>query len=37
MGRTEQFTEVAFDSERREGEIVKAIVTGHTDTQLTAA
>jgi len=37
MGRTEQFTEVAFDSDRREGEIVKAIVTGHTDTQLTAA
>ena len=37
MGRTEQFTEVAFDSDRREGEIVEATVTGHTDTHLTAA
>jgi len=37
MGRTEQFTEVAFDSDRREGKIVEAMVTGHTDTQLTAA
>jgi|SRR6056297_297311 len=36
MGRTEQFTEVAFDSDRREGAIVSATVTGHTGTQLTA-
>jgi threonylcarbamoyladenosine tRNA methylthiotransferase MtaB len=37
MGRTEQFTEVAFASDRPEGEIVEAAVTGHNDTQLTAA
>lgn len=37
MGRTEQFTEVAFASDHPEGEIVKAAVTGHNDTQLTAA
>jgi len=36
MGRTEQFTEVAFDSDRPEGAIVPATVTGHTGTQLTA-
>jgi threonylcarbamoyladenosine tRNA methylthiotransferase MtaB len=36
MGRTEQFTEVAFDSDRPEGAIVAATVTGHTGTQLTA-
>jgi threonylcarbamoyladenosine tRNA methylthiotransferase MtaB len=37
MGRTQQFTEVAFGRDRREGEIVAATVTGRTDTQLTAA
>jgi threonylcarbamoyladenosine tRNA methylthiotransferase MtaB len=37
MGRTEQFTEVVFDSDRPEGAIVTATVTGHTGTQLTAA
>jgi threonylcarbamoyladenosine tRNA methylthiotransferase MtaB len=36
MGRTEQFTEVTFDSDRPEGAIVSATVTGHTGTQLTA-
>jgi len=36
MGRTEQFTEVVFDSDRPEGAIVPATVTGHTGTQLTA-
>ena len=37
MGRTGQFTEVAFDSDRPEGEIVTAPITGHTGTRLTAA
>ncbi|MEI4233138.1 tRNA (N(6)-L-threonylcarbamoyladenosine(37)-C(2))-methylthiotransferase MtaB [Roseovarius sp. D22-M7] len=37
MGRTEQFTEARFDSDRPEGAIVTATVTGHTGTQLTAA
>jgi threonylcarbamoyladenosine tRNA methylthiotransferase MtaB len=37
MGRTEQFAEVAFASDRPEGEIVEATVTGHDTTQLTAA
>src|SRR6056297_991342 len=37
MGRTEQFTEVVFDSDRPEGAIVHATVTGHTGTQLIAA
>jgi threonylcarbamoyladenosine tRNA methylthiotransferase MtaB len=37
MGRTEQFAEVLFDSDRAEGTIVPALVTGHTATQLLAA
>jgi threonylcarbamoyladenosine tRNA methylthiotransferase MtaB len=37
MGRTEQFTEVLFDSDRPEGAIVPATITGHTETQLLAA
>ena len=37
MGRTEQFTEVAFASDRPEGQIVTATITGHADGQLTAA
>jgi len=36
MGRTEQFAEVLFDSDRAEGTIVPALVTGHTATQLLA-
>ena len=36
MGRTEQFTEVAFDMDQREGNIVTARITGHRGTQLTA-
>jgi len=36
MGRTEQFAEVLFDSDRAEGAIVPALVTGHTATQLVA-
>ncbi|MCL4104893.1 UNVERIFIED_CONTAM: hypothetical protein GTU68_018600 [Idotea baltica] len=37
MGRTEQFTEVAFESDQPEGQIVTAMITGHSDTQLKAA
>ena len=37
MGRTEQFTEVVFDSDRPEGEIVQGSITGIAGTQLTAA
>ncbi|WP_212522805.1 tRNA (N(6)-L-threonylcarbamoyladenosine(37)-C(2))-methylthiotransferase MtaB [Actibacterium sp. MT2.3-13A] len=37
MGRTEQFTEVAFAADRPEGQIVTATITGHADGQLTAA
>ena len=37
MGRTEQFTEVAFDSDRDEGSIVTATVTGIRKGQLVAA
>ena len=37
MGRTRQFTEVAVDTDRPEGEIVTVTITGHTDTRLTAA
>ncbi|MBE0454650.1 tRNA (N(6)-L-threonylcarbamoyladenosine(37)-C(2))-methylthiotransferase MtaB [Roseovarius autotrophicus] len=37
MGRTEQFTEVLFDSDRPEGAIIPATVTGHTASQLLAA
>ncbi len=36
MGRTEQFTEVSFDSPHREGQIVTATITGQTATQLQA-
>ena len=36
MGRTGQFTEVRFESDRVEGAIVPATVTGHTETQLLA-
>ena len=37
MGRTEQFTEVLFDRDHPEGQIVQATVTGQTGTQLVAA
>ena len=37
MGRTEQFTEVLFDSPQTEGAIVTAAITGIRGTQLTAA
>ncbi len=37
MGRTEQFTEVAFDSEQPEGQIVTATITGTLGQQLRAA
>ncbi|MBU3262134.1 tRNA (N(6)-L-threonylcarbamoyladenosine(37)-C(2))-methylthiotransferase MtaB [Roseovarius sp. PS-C2] len=37
MGRTEQFTEVSFDSDREEGHIVSATVTGTRGQQLVAA
>ncbi|WP_170349664.1 MULTISPECIES: tRNA (N(6)-L-threonylcarbamoyladenosine(37)-C(2))-methylthiotransferase MtaB [Ruegeria] len=36
MGRTEQFTEVAFNTPHTEGQIVTAKVLGRSDTQLTA-
>ena len=36
MGRTEQFTEVAFKTPKPVGEIVTAAITGHSDIQLTA-
>ncbi len=36
MGRTEQFTEVNFDTPRTEGQIVTAKITGQTATQLQA-
>ncbi len=36
MGRTEQFTEVTFDSAQPEGEIVIATIRGHTAAQLQA-
>ena len=36
MGRTEQFTEVRFDQDQPESQIVSATITGATDTQLTA-
>ena len=36
MGRTEQFTEVSFDSDRTEGQIVEAVIRGHSATQLLA-
>jgi len=34
MGRTEQFTEVVFDSDQPEGQIVTTRITGHNDTHL---
>lgn len=37
MGRTEQFTETIFESDRPEGQIVSATITGQTETQLRAA
>ena len=37
MGRTEQFTEVSFQSPKAEGHIVSADINGCTKTQLTAA
>ncbi|KRS13536.1 2-methylthioadenine synthase [Roseovarius atlanticus] len=36
MGRTEQFTEVTFEMDQPEGQIVTAKVTGHDATRLTA-
>ncbi len=36
MGRTEQFTEVAFNAPQPEGQIVTATITGQTSGQLTA-
>ncbi|MEM6618690.1 MAG: tRNA (N(6)-L-threonylcarbamoyladenosine(37)-C(2))-methylthiotransferase MtaB [Pseudomonadota bacterium] len=36
MGRTETFTEVRFESDQVEGQIVKARITGHSDRSLTA-
>ena len=36
MGRTEQFTEVAFKAPQPIGKIVTAAITGHSDIQLTA-
>ena len=36
MGRTEQFTEVLFDTPQSEGQIVTTTITGISGTQLTA-
>ena len=36
MGRTEQFTEVTFETDQIEGQIVTAPILGQTGTQLTA-
>jgi threonylcarbamoyladenosine tRNA methylthiotransferase MtaB len=36
MGRTDQFTEVLFDSDRPESQIVTAKITGFAGGQLTA-
>ncbi|GGA16724.1 tRNA (N(6)-L-threonylcarbamoyladenosine(37)-C(2))-methylthiotransferase MtaB [Neptunicoccus cionae] len=36
MGRTEGFTEVVFDSDQPEGQIVSATITGHTEKTLLA-
>ncbi|WP_460273068.1 tRNA (N(6)-L-threonylcarbamoyladenosine(37)-C(2))-methylthiotransferase MtaB [Celeribacter sp. ULVN23_4] len=36
MGRTEQFTEVSFETAQDEGAILKAVITGMKGTQLTA-
>ena len=37
MGRTEQFTEVAFGTDQPESQIVSTTITGHSGLQLTAA
>ena len=37
MGRTEQFTEVTFDTDQPESQIVTAKITGQTDTQLVSS
>jgi threonylcarbamoyladenosine tRNA methylthiotransferase MtaB len=37
LGRTEQFTEVAFDSDQPEGQILTARITGHGTDKLTVA
>jgi threonylcarbamoyladenosine tRNA methylthiotransferase MtaB len=34
LGRTEQFTEVHFATDLPEGRIIRAEITGHTDTHL---
>jgi threonylcarbamoyladenosine tRNA methylthiotransferase MtaB len=36
MGRTEQFTEVRFETDQPEGRIVRARITGRSGTQLRA-
>jgi threonylcarbamoyladenosine tRNA methylthiotransferase MtaB len=36
MGRTEQFTEVHFETDQPESQIVQAVITGHTATHLVA-
>ena len=36
MGRTEQFTEVTFETAQPVGQIIPAKITGHTTTQLIA-
>jgi threonylcarbamoyladenosine tRNA methylthiotransferase MtaB len=36
MGRTEQFTEVTFETPQEEGQIVTAVITGARGAQLTA-
>lgn len=36
LGRTEQFTEVAFAADQPEGRILSATVTGHAEGRLTA-
>jgi threonylcarbamoyladenosine tRNA methylthiotransferase MtaB len=36
MGRTEQFTEVRFDEDQREGSIVEAVIRGHDGNHLAA-
>ncbi|SDI99226.1 tRNA (N(6)-L-threonylcarbamoyladenosine(37)-C(2))-methylthiotransferase MtaB [Aliiruegeria lutimaris] len=36
MGRTEQFTEVSFETDQLEGQIVSTMITGHSQNQLRA-
>jgi threonylcarbamoyladenosine tRNA methylthiotransferase MtaB len=36
MGRTEQFTEVQFDTAQPESQIIRTQITGHSETQLLA-